>query len=298
MQDARVVPEERMARAELLDASGFLTGPDGTDLFYRHWGTEKASAIVLAFHDLGGHGEWYESLAGDLLTRSLATIAPDLRGHGLSRWDLGRLPGRALLLGDARFWCDQARARFPEAPLFLLGTGFGGALAILAAAGRRDLEGVVLLSPTLQPSDLTWREKAVMVLSLVFGRVGGAPTPLGRGLPLCGDRLRQEWLGKDPLALTWLPARSLWRAHALSRTARSSLAAVTQPVLCVQGGMDRLTDPRGNARLFGERARTRFVLWEEGGHDLALEREIGYLAWILTDWMRHRLAQEDPSAGL
>src|SRR5512140_360558 len=81
-------------------ASGYRTAPDGTELFYRFWEPETTRAVLLALHGMCAHGEWYESLSIALLPRGIAVCAPDLRGHGLTRFDLGRIPGPELMAED------------------------------------------------------------------------------------------------------------------------------------------------------------------------------------------------------
>jgi alpha-beta hydrolase superfamily lysophospholipase len=274
--------------ARQFGASGFLPAGGAVEIFYRFWEPESVRAGVLAFHALGAHGEWFETLAGNLLPRGFATLAPDLRGHGMTRWDLGLLPGPEMLAADARFLRDEFRQRNPGKRLFLLGAGFGGSLATSLAAETPDAGGLILLSPTFQPTYIGWKEKARMLTALLFGRDEGAATPLGRGLALCGDRLRLEWLRKDPLALTWLPARTHWNARLAIRRGRRDLARTRVPVLCVQGARDPVADPETNRRLTSRLPEARFVLWEEAYHDLALERDGEYLAGILSDWMRHQ----------
>jgi alpha-beta hydrolase superfamily lysophospholipase len=280
-----------MANPEQFAATGYLTGPDGTELFLRFWEPESFQAGVLAFHGLGGHGEWYESLAISLLPRGVALLAPDLRGHGMTRWDLGRLPREQLLLRDARMLRDEFARRNPGRPLFLMGTGLGACLALLLAAEGASIDGVILLSPSFKATYLGWREKGRMLLALLFGRQNGALTPLGRGLPLCGDRLRLQWLARDPLALTWLPARTYWNARQLIGDSRRSLARVQVPLLCVQGGEDPVTDPEASRTAVGTQAGRRFVLWERGAHELALEADSDYLAGMIGDWIRHQGAR-------
>jgi pimeloyl-ACP methyl ester carboxylesterase len=104
---------------------------------------------------------------------------------------------------------------------------------------------------------------------------------------ICGDRLRLQWLRKDPLALIWMPARAHWNARRLIVRARGALAKVRQPILCVQGALDPVTRPGLNRLLFEGRAEARFVLWEEAYHDLALEANGEYFAGLLADWMRN-----------
>lgn len=269
-----------------LHESGYRTGPDGVELYYRFWRPETVRATVLALHGMGAHGEWYESLAAELLPRGIAVLAPDLRGHGLTRWDLGKIPGPDLLLKDVDFWLGELRRMHPFPPCFLLGTSMGGILAAAAGARHTELAGIILLSPAFHPTYLTWREKAVMAISLLFGRESGAATPLGRGLALCGDALRLQWLRQDPLAQPWLPARSHWNVRRLIRVALRRLPEIRSPLLCIQGRLDPVVSAEGNRRIFSDSERCRFVLWEEAYHDLALERG-EYLSGVLADWIRH-----------
>jgi alpha-beta hydrolase superfamily lysophospholipase len=269
-----------------LGANGYLRGPDGVEHFYRFWIPERTRAILLALHGLGAHGEWYEGLGDALLPRGVATLAPDLRGHGLTRWDLGMIPDPDVLLRDLDFWIAELTRHFPGVPLHLLGTSMGGCLAVSVAARHPELKGLILISPAFRPIYLRAREKAAMVLSVLLGRAGQTETPLGRGLAICGDELRLQWLRQDPLAQRALPARSHWNVGRLIRQASRELTRTRPPILCLQGARDPVTSAETNRRLFESRADARFVLWDDGHHDLALEAG-DKLSGQVADWVRH-----------
>lgn len=266
-------------------SQGYRTAADGTELFYRYWQARAEQAACLYLHGLGAHGGWFESLAAILSDQGISVLAPDLRGHGRTRWRLGEMPGPSVLRDDACRWLDRLGAANSAPALFVAGTSLGGCLAAAAAEGREDLAGVVLLSPAFRPIYLGWVEQAVLAGSLVLRPRRGVRTPLARGLRLCADERRLTELARDPLSLNELTARSHWNASRLIRSARAALPGIRAPLLCVQGARDPVVDPRANRKLFEDRSGTRFLLLSEGYHDLSLDCPGSPLAAILGEWI-------------
>lgn len=108
-------------------------------LHVHEWG-DPATERVVCLHGITGHGRRFRRLVEDRLTRS-HILAPDLRGHGRSRWD-------APWTIEAHL--DDLRETFPT-PATWIGHSFGGRLVIELAAREPELvERAVLLDPAIQ----------------------------------------------------------------------------------------------------------------------------------------------------
>jgi len=96
------------------------------------------SPFVVLIHG-AFHGAWcWAALQADLDRRSIASLAPDLPGHGASLEPLGDLHG------DAR----SVRALLDRlgVPVVLVTHSYGGAVATEAAAGHPDVSHIVYVS--------------------------------------------------------------------------------------------------------------------------------------------------------
>lgn len=277
---------------QLQGLSGHLPASDGTGLFYQVWEAYEPKAWVLALHGLAAHGGWYETLAGQLLRRAVSTVAVDLRGHGLTKWPLAKLPSPSQATDDVRVAAVALRARAEGLPVYGMGTSLGAAV-LLHALGRRgiDLEGAVLLSPAIRQIFIPMGEMIRIGVGLVFGRMIGFPTPLGRGLTLTTDQRRQRELLDDKLALKELPSLAWLQAARIMAAGKASLSRVTSPLLVIQARDDEVIDARENARLFEHRAGVTWAWWK-GGHDVKLSPAVDGVAGMISDWISGKPAPE------
>src|SRR4051794_40119689 len=96
------------------------------------------SPIVVLVHG-AFHGGWcWSALQAELDRRSIASLAPDLPGHGASLEPLGDLHG------DAR--SVRALVDGLGAPVVLVAHSYGGAVATEAAAGHANVSHIVYVS--------------------------------------------------------------------------------------------------------------------------------------------------------
>ena len=101
-------------------------------------GGERWAILV---HEEGRDLDAWRRLLRPLLELGLTALAFDLPGHGVSTgsWEPGRLPGYLLAVLD--YAASQGAGS-----LYLIGAG-AGATAAVAAAGEREVQAIVALSP-------------------------------------------------------------------------------------------------------------------------------------------------------
>jgi lipase len=116
-----------------------LRTSDTTALHVERFGPDGPPQI-LAIHGLTGHGRRWKTLAEQHLGE-YAVAAPDLLGHGRSRWS-------APWTLDANV--AALAALVTGGPVVVVGHSFGGAVALNLAAARPDLvSALVLLDPAV-----------------------------------------------------------------------------------------------------------------------------------------------------
>jgi alpha-beta hydrolase superfamily lysophospholipase len=138
-----------------------LETKDGVCLPIRIWLPKKApKAVFLAIHGAMAH-------AGDWVTPGLffaekgfATVAFDLRGHGLSPKHNKKI--KLLLhidsfedfIDDTKCVLDYIKKEFPKTPVFILGHSFGGLISLnyglTKAKGEKIIKGFIVSSPWLR----------------------------------------------------------------------------------------------------------------------------------------------------
>jgi len=113
-----------------------------------------ARGVVLLLHDGGANRSFLWSnglaLARALHGRGFDVLAPDLRGHGESGALREGVPLGRNLAGDVSAWIDACESRAGRLPVFVVGFGLGGQVALYAGARDERIAAVV--------ADSTWAD--------------------------------------------------------------------------------------------------------------------------------------------
>jgi acylglycerol lipase len=238
---------------------------EGLALAYRLYepvGTPQQVLILL--HDTLLHGDWYADLGRALADEGTAVYLPDRRGRGRSA---GEAPiegeERAALVEDISAMVVAARNRYPQAPVYLGAHGRGAGLAVSYVAAGRPVAGLVLLSPVVseqQPNlrPAGWRDLA---------RAHPVEQLLARSGLVHWHAWRYNWPASmqeaDPLLETGLSIADL--LETTPDDVDAACAAVTVPLLVVQGAQDPLVYPE----------QTEGWMSSFGTHDRYLETVAG-----------------------
>ena len=226
-------------------------------LTLRGWFLEspESRATVVLVHDIEAtradpaHG--LLNLTRDYLRRGISVFCFDLRGHGESagRRDSLGLNERLDVLAAIAFVCRRAGAE----PLLLHGFGFGGALAISAAARNADVTAVIADS-----SFLTMRQY-----------------------------LRSKWhrLPAPLFALATIAARRVFGADVDALQPVKSIAQVTAPVLLIHNEGDERVPVANSLNLAAASLDGRDQVWvlpDRYGHATAyLDSSDAYMRRVL-----------------
>lgn len=195
-------------------------------------------------------------LASRLAAANLATIVPDLRGHGESGPGAaqgGRWSYDDFVEQDTPALVAFARERFPDLKLCLAGHSlFGHVSAAYAGRAASPPEALVLLAanvwvPTLEPRTSLWALKRLTIEAILKITRARGYFP-ARALGIGSDDEPLEYFEQF---LTW--ARTgRWQSRA-GENYLSGLARFSGKTLAVVGAADRLNCRPTCARLFAER---------------------------------------------
>jgi len=278
----------------------------GGPVHYVDFGGPDQGPTVVLVHGLGGsHLNW--DLFGPLLTPHARVLALDLPGFGRSE------PGeRRTTVHDNVKVLDRFLREVAGTPVVLVGNSMGGMISILQTAGSPEtVNGLVLLDAAvpgprraLDPLvAVTFAVYAIPVLGERFLSVRRKRTTPMRHvrdmLRLCGidpDALpphtiersitlieqRQDVAAMDRAFLT--AARSLLRLLVDPRSYRRSMAAISVPVLLVQGDKDRLVPVAAARDIAGRHPEWEYLELPGVGHvpQLQVPHELAtkVIAWL------------------
>jgi alpha-beta hydrolase superfamily lysophospholipase len=250
----------------------------GPTLHFRAAGpAQKPAAIVAMIHGYAEHGGRYAHVMDAWAERGIATVAIDLRGHGLSAGTRGHCRRFQEFLDDAAELKHLVAARtasWGSVPPLLFGHSFGGLVAtssVLADPG--PWRALVLSAPYLELA------LPVPPAKLAVGKLVSRVWPTLRlasglhGADVTRDAERARAYDKDPLVFPTTTARWFTEASEAQRRALDRAAALTLPLYEVVGTADRVAAPAAG-RLFFERA---------GSKDKTLDVREGFFHEVLNE---------------
>ena len=225
------------------------TASDGDNIAMQDWPLPDGLSlrgVVILVHGLGEHAGRHDKVARRLNTWGFAVRGYDQYGHGESGGVRGVLPTAARLVDDLADIVDSTRVRMARSvPLLLLGFSLGGLVAShFVSQNRREVDGLVLSSPALQPGFTALQKLLLATLPRVAPnftvRSGIDPEFLSH------DRDVVNAYRRDPLVHNRVSGR-LGRFIADAAPATVAGAAGWKvPTLLMYSAQDQLVNPAGS----------------------------------------------------
>lgn len=269
----------------------YLKQPNSPDLFVRYWNAHAAPrGTVVIVHGFTEHSGRYEFLAKLFGKHGLNSVALDLQGHGQSSGSRVYVNRFGDYLDDLDRLLDDLAARSAE-PLFIFGHSMGGAIVALHAIERRPkVRGIILSAPAVRVGKRIFpilRHLARMV-SFFFPRLRLLNFGFGW---ISRDPNVVEAFRNDPLIHHGsFPVRTGSEILMACRRIQLKAPELTQPLLILQGGGDRVVDPAG-APLLHEKAGStdkQLKMYDGLYHSVTEEPEKDQVQADLMAWIDER----------
>jgi acylglycerol lipase len=233
-----------------LRQSQFITA-DNSPLPLRVWNSKivKPEAVIVALHGFNDYSNAFDEVA-DYWARKhrIYTYAYDQRGFGGSA-DPGSWAGTVAYVQDLRDFCDALRKRFPDVPLYVLGSSMGGAIAMVAFASDNppDADGVILSAPAVWAREIMpWPQRA----ALFFGaRIIPWVSFTGESLSVVASDNRDMLmaLGQDSKVIKATKVATLYGLTNLMDEALRNAAKLNVPALVLIGKRDEIIPNHASA---------------------------------------------------
>ena len=120
----------------------------GYEIHVMDWGTSDAP-VVLAWHGLARTGRDMDEVAAHLAMQGWRVLCPDTLGRGLSQWS--RAPDEEYCLAFYARLAEELLDALGIAQVRWIGTSMGGAIGMVAAAGRLQGRVTQLLLNDIAP---------------------------------------------------------------------------------------------------------------------------------------------------
>jgi acylglycerol lipase len=114
-----------------------------TLLFTREKRSLKGNQTVIIVHGIAEHSGRYEEMMQFFYDHHISSFAFDLRGHGQSAGERGKLKDYKLIIEDVHHIVNYVKKIYPEDQVFLLGHSLGGLISHMYAVTHQDVEGII-----------------------------------------------------------------------------------------------------------------------------------------------------------
>lgn len=273
----RLAPGPGPTTPAFVDA-GHWRAHDGYVLGMSHWQAPNAEIVIVALHGMNDYGQFIEAAAKHWQSRGIATYAYDQRGFGRTEGN-GRWPGHEVMADDARTFIALVRAKHPNARVYLLGESMGGAVAMVASAGRAEpiADGLILVSPALWG----WSNLDVIKRSAlwIMMRIAPGSRLTGRGLNIkpSDNETMLVSLGRDPYVIKATRIDAVYGLVDLMEAAWHAAPAVRTPAMVLYAEGDEVVPSKPIAEAAAQMPGTRRIAcFNDGFHmllrDLKAER--------------------------
>lgn len=273
---------------------------DGTAIPRRSWVPDSSPrAVILATHGFNDYSNAFAEFGAFAAERGVVVHAYDQSGFGANP-NAGWWPGTPALVTALRDERDRVAARYPDAPIYLLGESMGAAVIMAAAAEGEAIEaaGTILSAPAVWGGDqLNPFYRATLWLAV---RLMPGLKLTGRGLEIKPsdniDMLRA--LGADPLVIKGTRVDAVAGLVELMDVAYTAADTMPAPLLVLGGARDEIVPPGAHLAML-ERVSARpctEIIYPDGYHMLLrdMQRRVVWrdiLAWIGGQTTPSALAQ-------
>jgi alpha-beta hydrolase superfamily lysophospholipase len=274
---------------------------DGYALHVLVWPAEGVTrGRVVVLHGVQSHGGWYHGLGRTLAQGGYEAHFPDRRGSGSNAHDRGHTPSARRLIDDVAERLRTFRASADGLPTALAGISWGGKTAVVTAARHPDLVDLLaLICPGLQPRvGVSLRERLAIAIAFATNRRKTFPIPLSDPALFTASPEGQRFIASDPLGLHEGTAGLLAASTFIDARVRRAPGRVTQPVLLMLAGRDRIVNNARTLAYFDRLAsRDKTVIeYPEGHHTLEFEPDPTRYARDLVAWLdAHQAGAPNPA---
>ena len=304
IETSDLAPAEPLADPAVTHEERFVEAFDDEKLFFQTWQPADAppeNGVVAVLHGYGEHSSRYAHVAAALGRAGYATAAIDVRGHGRSTGRRAHVDSFEDYLRDADTLLDEAAARWPDRPIFVLGHSNGGLIALHHALRRsRPVDGYIVSSPFLGFAiDVPRTKNAAGRLLSRLWPTFSLPTGLDPE-SLSHDPRVVERYREDPLVLSVSTGR--WFTETLD--AQKQLLAradeIDVPCLFLVAGADDLADPSTTDEVFHRLASSdrEMDVFPNLKHEILNEPNWASIVERIARWMRrHRPGEPTEDAA-
>jgi alpha-beta hydrolase superfamily lysophospholipase len=231
---------------------GRFKGVRNHNIYYQAWLPDgNVKAVLFLVHGLGEYCGRFANLVNHYVPLGYAVYGLDHLGHGKSDGEREVIERFDDFTDPMRLYYQMVKGWQPGKPVFIFGHSMGGLITCCYLLDRQeDFQGAIISAPAIKVSDNISSVTVIMgkILSRIAPKVGVVSLD-----PNCISRDSEvvRTYVKDPLVFHGkTPARLAGEMLKVMMHVRAELDKITLPFIVVQGGEDKLVDPKGAQMLY------------------------------------------------
>ena len=272
---------------------GYIETNKGQSIYYQVWLPEgKVKAAVFVVHGLHEHSGRYHHLANFLVDQKLAVYSLDFPGHGKSDGIRSFVDSLQDFIDPIISYLKMIKSWQPGVPIFMLGHSMGGLLTMAFLAEHPGLvAGAIISAALVKVPDY------VSDLVIRIGKILAAILPKVRLI-----EIDKAGLSRDPAVVqAYIDDPLVFNGKATARISNEinygiSLIAergslITEPVLLLHGGKDRICDPSWSQYLHDlvSSPDKELIIYEGLYHEIFNEPEADTVFKDVINWLETRI---------
>jgi alpha-beta hydrolase superfamily lysophospholipase len=274
---------------------GTFKGIRNASIYYQGWLPEgESTAVLLIVHGLAEHSGRYMNVVNHFVPLGYAVYGVDHVGHGKSSGTRVYVERFEDYTDTLKIYFDMVRHWQPEKPVFLVGHSMGGLIgAVYLLDHQAELTGAVLSGPAVKVHGsvspaVIFVGKLISVLMPKLGLIGLEAEGVSR------DPAVVQAYVNDPLVCRGkVTARLSAELVKAVRLVTAEATKITLPILIVQGGADKLVDPKGAQMLYDavSSADKTIKIYDGLYHEVFNEPEHDQVLGDIKAWLETHLSR-------
>ena len=274
---------------------GTFKGVRNASIYYQCWLPEGESrAVLLIVHGLAEHSGRYMNVVNYFVPLGYAVYGVDHVGHGKSSGTRVYVERFEDYTDTLKTYFDMVRRWQADKPICLVGHSMGGLIgAVYLLSHQAELTGAVLSGPAVKiqgtvSSTAIFAGKVISVLMPKLGVIGLVAEGVSRDPGVVRAYV------SDPLVCRGkVTARLSAELVKAVRLVTAKATKITLPILIVQGGADKLVDPKGAQMLYDavSSADKTIKIYDGFYHEVFNEPEHDQVLGDIKAWLETHLSR-------
>jgi len=272
---------------------GTFKGIRDASIYYQAWLPDgKVKAVLLLVHGVAEHTGRYMNIVNHFVPLGFAVYGLDHVGHGRSDGQRVYVERFDDYIEPLETFYTMVKGWQPEKAIFILGHSLGGLIETYYLLDhQKDFTGAVVSAPGIKVPD------TISPMTITLGKLLSKISPRAGLLALDANGVSKDpavvkAYVTDPLVYTGkITARLAAEMLRAMKRVTDEVAAISLPMIIVQGNADKLVDPAGAQMLYDRSSSSDKTLkmYEGLYHEVFNEPERGRVLADVETWLELHL---------